>query len=438
MVVGTLVGAAMILPSIVYPLYNTPKRQFKRVLKASFHTHNLDTELRSISITKLEGTDYGFYAEIILPSGLTVEQFKAYLPAIEQDTYSNIRFRHLRGRHCSLDFGRMGLHNRIDYKDAKKEGLKIPFLTAFGWKMLDIQDGSSCHIVGGGATRMGKTVLQLMTAAHLYAQSKGQIKMVIISAKDADYYMFRNLPNVSLVTPDKALKHLDDAIQEYKDRKAVIDELGNVNDAKTVKERYPDKAFQPFVVIVDEVGVFGKTADKEQQAYNTAVQEAMTEVAERAGYVDVHLVIFSQRPDAKDVLNPRIKTNMLVKIALTTANEADSKIILGMEGAEKLGGIKGRAILVDGLPETVQIPYLSNDEAEVLLMPYYRKRKEDVQNDHKGQIDSETITPLPSFITGPVRNIDLPGSSETICYDQPHHEKIVSGWGRLADTPAQR
>lgn len=415
----------MIVPSVIYPLINTPKRNFKRILKASFHIHKLYFNDEFIQITKLEETSYGFSAEIVLPQGLTVEKFEENIAALEQDTYSKIRFRHIWGRKCSLDFGRVPLSNFITYKDTPKSSLAIPLATPFGWKFLDLQDGSSCHVVGGGATRMGKTCLQLLIALHLYVQSEGKVKMVISSAKDADYYMFRKCPNVSLVTPDKTLEHLETIISEYEARRKIITELGNVNDAKTLAKKYPDKTFDPIVVIVDEVAVFADDED---------VQNALTEIAERAGYVDIHLVLFSQRPDAKNVLKPRIKTNMLARVALTTANVADSRIILGIEGAEKLGGVKGRAILIDGLPETIQIPYISNDEAETLLKPYWSEKKDDKSR----QVDNEVTTSLPSFITRSVRGDSLPGSCETLCNNQSHNEKIKSGWDMLADSATER
>ena len=270
---------------------------------------------------------------------------------------------------------------------------------------------------------MGKTCLQLLIATHLCTQSTGNIHMIISSAKDADYYMFRNCRNVSLVSPKDTLRELRWVVEQYEERKRIITELGNVNDAATLAKKYPEKAFTPIIVIVDEVAVFSDDED---------VQEALTEIAERAGYVDIHLIVFSQRPDAKDVLKPRIKTNLLAKIALTTANVADSKIILGIEGAEKLGGIKGRAILMDGLPDLIQVPYISNEYAEELLRPYWRDT-----NGQSRQSNIETVEALPSFITGSVRGDDLPRSGEALCNDKSNHETVKSGWLRLADPPAE-
>ncbi len=53
----------------------------------------------------------------------------------------------------------------------------------------------------------------------------------------------------------------------------------------------------------------------------------------------IHLIVATQRPEAK-VVTPIIRSNLPGRIALRTASEADSKIILGgtqTEGADLLG-----------------------------------------------------------------------------------------------------
>ena len=337
MLVGHLIGGSLIAAGVIKWLRDTPERRFQKKLEETFEVYGFE----NIDVLKVKPKEYGYQANILLPHGTTVEAFKTHLEGIEQSTVSKIKFQHKSGRICSLEFGMKRLDVLIPYEEAPKKGMKIPLATHFGYVYLDFQDGASCHLIGGGATRMGKTCLQLLIGAHLYSQSHGSAHLIISSAKDADYYMFRNLPNVTVTTPEQTLTHLQAAINEYKRRKQIINQLGNVNDAKTVKDRYPDQAFTPLFVIIDEVAVFSpKVSDDDIKKYNQKVQEAMTEIAERAGYVDIHLIIFSQRPDARDVLDPRIKTNMLTRVALTTANAADSKIILGIEGQRTWEGSK--------------------------------------------------------------------------------------------------
>jgi DNA segregation ATPase FtsK/SpoIIIE-like protein len=162
-------------------------------------------------------------------------------------------------------------------------------------------------------------------------------------------------------------------------------------DAKSVRKLYPSSyhLFKPIFLIIDEYARFAESKN---------IQQMVTEIVETAGFVNIHVIIASQRPDAATVLRPRIRANLLCRMAFTTADRKNSEVILDREGAEKLGKIAGRGMLNDGDIDVIQVPFLDAVKCDELLEPYRKEVVHDEQNT-EGYIDSEVIEPLQSLIS---------------------------------------
>lgn len=76
---------------------------------------------------------------------------------------------------------------------------------------------------------------------------------------------------------------------------------------------------------------------KIEEKDESTADELLARLAAMARAVGIHLIIATQRPSI-DVITGLIKANFPTRIALTTSSATDSKVILGVEGAEKLTG----------------------------------------------------------------------------------------------------
>lgn len=415
MLIGSVIGASMITKA-VWDMYNsTPTKEFKRNLLMMLG--------EDFTVKEVFKTDYGYDAKILLPHDLPYAKFEKDLELLEQNSYSQIQARHKVGRIVELKFGKIPLDSVVYNHDLPLKSLSVPLATHFGLKMLNFDDETSCHLLVGGATRMGKTVLLRLIATHLIRATEGKIKIVFCDNKITDLYMFRNIPQFSIAESQiEAAAELEKIIGVIEARKQKLKDNADCVDLKQYRKKYPSDPMEPIFIIIDE---YGRYAD------NDSIQTMITYIAETAGYLDVHLIISAQRPDASEVLDPRIKANIVTRIAFSTSDATNSNIILGSPHAAYLGRVQGRAILLDGVMYTVQVPYLSPDYTVKLLEPYYKKVGKDHDRPRSSiNINAETI---PNHVQGSDSPVDLSRSSEPSSDSKPTLKEIIQGLAHHTD-----
>lgn len=333
------------------------------------------------------------------------------------------------GKNVQITFGTTKLEN-ICFSSSfiNHNTLKLSLISSFGKVELDFSDGASCHLLNGGTTRMGKTSFLLYLATMMYIQTKGETEIHITSTKIKDYYPFMDVRNASLSkTTYDLLLTLDHLIEEYKQRDTLLNtrKLRWATDAKDVQKLYPEQChqFKPIFLIIDEYARFSD---------NKEIQKKVQELVESAGYVNIHVIISTQRPDARTVLHPRIKANLLARICFTTADSNNSLIILDREGAEKLGKIQGRAILLDTDFSIVQVPYITPQQCDELLEPYRSEKDESNKESKQRSSDPESTVEIQNPISEPDSETDFFEQFQPRERNEPGHETIVNGWFRLA------
>lgn len=419
MILLGIVGAGM----AAYSAYGALGTMPSAVIRKQLHSYLDANKLVGVKVKQIKRKgSHVFTVRIVLTYDVTFEDFKKNLPGIEQALAANIKFIHEFGATCRLEIGYYPFSDNMMYKPVLGRGLVIPLYTPFGPLGIDFGDESSTHLLVGGATRMGKSVFLRLMVTQLMLASKGNVRILLADNKITDLYMFRDIPQITCAeTIEEAKAYLNDILDIAMARKEVLKSKRDVVDLKDLRKKYPEEKMDPIFVIIDEYGRF---------ADDDGFQELVTTVAETAGYLDVHLVIASQRPDASTVLKPRIKANMLTRLCFKTSDDANSKIVLDLPDAAHIPAVKGRAVLLDGFTEVVQVPFISADSAVALLEPYRRADNADPERPD----DSNPPQALQNSVPNPFGEADLSGSSKADNDHKPPAKAISAGWARIGST----
>ncbi|OEJ15453.1 hypothetical protein BFL38_14285 [Brachyspira hampsonii] len=219
------------------------------------------------------------------------------------------------------------------------------------------------HMLIAGETGSGKSVcLSSIITSLIYKKTTDELELILIDKKN-ELSIFNELPHLiynSLNNDDDIISALRNLEGELRDRNNKITKKG----ARNIQE-YNKKARNklPYIVlIIDELqDLFNRDIKKE-------AEKILNTIASLGRSAGIHIIAATQRPSAK-VITGELKANLPTKIALSVANNTDSRVIIDHKGAEDLIG-NGDALLKRKESvklEHIQVPYVTTEEIERII-----------------------------------------------------------------------
>jgi S-DNA-T family DNA segregation ATPase FtsK/SpoIIIE len=206
------------------------------------------------------------------------------------------------------------------------------------------------HMLVAGTTGSGKSVcINSIIAGWMYTKRPDELKLILVDPKMVELSQFSDIPHLAcpVVTEmGRAAAILEWAVARMEERYQIFQKLGvrdllgfneltedeiyKILDPQTEEEKARIPVKLPYIVfIIDELADLMMTAKD--------VEQAIVRIAQKARAVGIHLILATQRPEAK-VVTGLIKSNMPCRVAFKVSSGMDSRIVLDTKGAELLLG----------------------------------------------------------------------------------------------------
>jgi len=189
------------------------------------------------------------------------------------------------------------------------------------------------HILVAGATGSGKSVcLNAILASLLVSATPDQVQLLMIDPKRVELPVYNGIPHLikEVITDARlAAGALLEITKEMDSRYERFAKAG-VRKIEEYNAKYPQENLPYVVIVIDELADLMLVAPAK-------VESMIMRLAQLARATGIHLVVATQRPSV-DVITGLIKANIPSRIAFAVSSQVDSRVIIDMNGAERLLG----------------------------------------------------------------------------------------------------
>lgn len=235
------------------------------------------------------------------------------------------------------------------------------------------------HLLVAGATGQGKSVgINMLISSLLYKKHPAELKFVLVDPKVVELSIYEGIEKHYLaMLPDGedailtdtslVINTLNSLCIEMENRydllkKATCRNLAEYNGKFVNRKLNPNNGhkYLPYiVVIIDEYADFIMTAGKE-------VETPIARLAQKARAIGIHLILATQRPDAK-VVTGIIRANFPARLAFKVSSGIDSRVILDAGGAEQLIGRGDMLFSHSSTVTRVQCAFIDTPEVDDMV-----------------------------------------------------------------------
>ncbi|WP_182911372.1 FtsK/SpoIIIE domain-containing protein [Actinomyces sp. 2119] len=219
------------------------------------------------------------------------------------------------------------------------------------------------HALLAGTTGSGKSELLVSWLLQLaLGTSPARLTLVLVDYKGgAAFGLLASLPHTAGVLTDLDPAGTQRALSSLQAEVRRRERLLSSHAAKDILSLPPRIRVPRLVIAIDEFATLA--------ASHTDVLDTLVRLAAQGRSLGIHLILATQRPQG--AVSPTIRTNTALRACLRVLDSADSRDVLGHEGAAHLPRHPGR-VLVHGThapdSEVLQAPWCGTEEQVASLV----------------------------------------------------------------------
>lgn len=216
------------------------------------------------------------------------------------------------------------------------------------------------HMLIAGSTGSGKSIFvaSLLSALSILKEPKTELDMFLVDTKQLDFTPFKGLPHVRhIVTDVRVLHQVLDSLMKLvrkrtEDMKGTARNLKEWNDLM-IKYGHPEERMAYKLLVIDEIAdvidsdrALGRTVKQRRETgesenkgdlYIETIKNKLQSLAQISRAAGIHIIAATQRPSV-EIVDGDLKANLPMRLTFGLPTSADSRVVLGVGGAEKLLG----------------------------------------------------------------------------------------------------
>lgn len=244
-------------------------------------------------------------------------------------------------------------------------------------RLIDLSDSADAHVLVAGSTGSGKTEwLRAALASLALANTPDTLRFVLVDPKKTAFGELESSPYLwnrkSFSTPSGPADVIEllETLEQEMERRYVLLREAECDDLSQLRAKGQSK-LPRIVFVCDEYFALASSGARADRA---ELERLIGILGAKARASGIHLVIALQQA-SRAVLSGAIDGNIPVRVALRTAKDIDSRLVLGQSGAEVLTGKGDLLFRSTGEIQRLQAPLLDAAERKAIFAatdPYRR------------------------------------------------------------------